>query len=136
MLESWLDQVLLFIFAFLIGSCFFVGLQFLKMFIHSKPPGRRLVSWKDHNKNTQQSNLRKSKFYTQVTADIHVYHATVFQGLIVVFTLMNMTKAFFIYIGYWSTFFFCEIIKISFSLLIAFANVSSLLQVAIMFDFR
>ena len=44
MLETQFDQVILFIFAFLIGSFFFVGLQFLKMFIHSKPPGRRLVS--------------------------------------------------------------------------------------------
>ena len=43
MLESWFDQVVLFISVFLIGSFFFVGLQFLKMFIHSKPSGRRLV---------------------------------------------------------------------------------------------
>ena len=75
-------------------------------------------------------------FSLKVTADIHVYHASVYQGLIVVFTVMNLTKAVFVYCGYWCTFFFSELLKIFFSLLIAFANISSLLQVAIMFDFK
>ena len=75
-------------------------------------------------------------FSLKVTADIHVYHAFVYQGLIVVFTVMNLSKAVFVYCGYWCTFFFSELLKIFFSLLIAFANISSLVQVAIMFDFR
>ena len=70
MVEDLADRVTLFICSFASGSLFCTCLQFLKMFIYSKPPGRRLV-----------------------TADIHIWHASSYQALIIIFTAANMYRA-------------------------------------------
>ena len=75
-------------------------------------------------------------FQFQVTADIHVYHASSFQLINITFFLANMVKAILVSCGYWLTFIFIELIKFSLLLFISFANVSSILQVAVTFDLR
>ena len=72
----------------------------------------------------------------KVTADIHVYHATSFQHLVGIFTISNMTTAVLNSCGFWLTYVFIELMKLSFMLFVAWANVSSFLQLAITYDFR
>ena len=166
MLTCVSEQVLLFS-SSLILCCFFItSLQFLKMFINSKPPGRKMVRhqgsvWNKFHKIMWATLMIYLFFYLfmiifwcfysyskvilesvqtyvllQVTADIHMYHVTSFQMIIFNFFFANLIKSIMISCGYWLTFIFIEMIKFSLLLFISFANVSSVLQVAVSFDFR
>ena len=71
-----------------------------------------------------------------MTADFQVHNATSFQLLLMVFTVANMYTACFVSCGFWMTFIFIQLLNFFFALMISFANVSSLLQVAIILDLR
>ena len=112
MLEVSWDNVVLFCGSFSIGALCVLALQMVKMFINSKPPGRRIV-----------------------TADVHVLHATSFQILITVFTLGHMMAAV-SKVGYWTTYIWIEAIIVTFVLFVTVGNVSSSLQIKISNDFE
>ena len=135
------NQHLLFFSSLVIGGLFILGLQLIKMFIKSKPPGRRMVNSKcQYRSNIQQlqpnSSPTKFKYIVKVTADIHLLHASSYQLLIGVFSLANMWRASWGFSSYWLTLGIIEAIKLTFVLFISVANVSACLQVAIMFNFR
>ena len=77
-----------------------------------------------------------AEIYFKVTADVHVYHATAYQYFNASIATLYLTKAIFTHVGFWFTFLLIENAKINFFILISFTNVSTFLQVAIMFDFR
>ena len=129
MMDSLEDKIILFSSSLALGALFISGLQMIKMFIKSKPPGRRMVVHEEIN--------NPSKFFLyKVTADIHLLHASSYQLLIGVFTLANMWRACWGFSSYWLTLGISEAIKISFVLFISVANVSACLQVTIMFNLR
>ena len=112
MLEVPWNNVILFCGSLAFGTLLVSALQMVKMFIHSKPPGRRIV-----------------------TADVHVLHATSFQILIIVFTLGHMITAI-TKVGYWPTFIWIDAVTFSFVLYVSVGNISSSLQIKITNDFE
>ena len=99
--HDWKDLIL-FCLSFMFGSVLVGGLEVIKMFIQSKPPGRRLV------RDLQLCRLTVcaagSLCLLQVTADIHVYQAASLQGLFGMFCLAHMIKAVFKSVSFWATF--------------------------------
>ena len=97
------EEIILFTFSFLFGSLLIGGLEVIKKFIQSKPPGRRLVSKiRSALRSEERHNLRVKT--SQVTADIHVHQAASLQFLFGVFSLSNMIKALWNSFSFWATF--------------------------------
>ena len=112
MFEVPWNNVVLFCGSLAAGALLVLALQMVKMFINSKPPGRRIV-----------------------TADVHVLHATSFQLLITVFTLGHMLAAL-TKVGYWTTFIWIDAVTLTFVLYVSVGNVSSSLQIKVANDFE
>ena len=121
------EQILYFSTFLLLGVIFLGSLQFLKMFIKSRPPGRKLVGSLVPLKNLPR--------YLQVTADIHIYQATAFQFALGIFTLANLVRSF-TFAGFLLTFVWIELIKFAAFQVMSWASVSSFLHIAFIFDFR
>ena len=129
MLKSVYDQIFLFLLSFSSGLVFISSIQLQKMFILSKPPGRKMVMVIWFSSTTQ-------KLILQVNADVQVYLCTSYQIVLLILTIANMTTAIFISCGYWMTFIFIQLIIFSFSFMIALTNISLVLQIAIILDLR
>ena len=104
------------------------SLQFLKAFINSKPPGRK------HVKSLMKKNT--SKPVSQVTADLQICQATSFQFAIGTFIVSNLVTEVFQSSGFWLTFVWIELLRLSVFLFISWANISSFIQIGIIFDYR
>ena len=93
--HDWKD-IILFSISFMFGSLLISGLEVIKKFIQSKPPGRRLVC-------IEMSRIHLA-LPLQVTADIHVYQAASLQGLFGIFSLTHMVRAVCKSVSFWATF--------------------------------
>ena len=109
-------------------------LRIIRMFIYSKPPGRRLVNifLEFYYVNTDFD----IQIFPQVTADIHAISATAFQLLVVSALSGSIFRAFLGPMPFLAVFILSEFVKVSLSFFFGLLNVSAFVQVCIIMDIR
>ena len=105
-------------------------LALIRMFIYSKPPGRRMVCWCSRFCFTQSIVLY------QVTSDVHAIQTVAVQMIVVTVSVGSLARSLLGPLPFWTSFMFTEMLKICLAFGIGLFNVSAFLQMAIITSIR